>query len=137
MIIDPIAAIRQLCLQTDITAQLVGSRVFVYDLPQGEVNKMPRKALVLRGAGGGMNQGYMQVASPRVDFWSYGETEFECGKLDLALLELLHNLTRVAVNGMIINNAFLSGGSYLAKEAETGWPIIIRSAIINVSIQTI
>jgi hypothetical protein len=113
----------------------VEGRVFVDDLPSVENERMPRKAVMLRSAGGEAMSGYNHNLTLRVDVLSFGGTRYEAGQVDLAVTEAIHYLKRKVVNNTLLHSVVINGGSQTFKMADTGWPVKMRSVIVRASLK--
>lgn len=120
-------------LQNDYEVDaLVDGRIYGDNLPQREIENMPRKCAVLMEAGGLQNNDYLPLRQPRVDIYSYGETYYEAGKLDRAIYKALKDLNRKKVDNTLMHGVALSGGAYSLRDNDTGWPMKMRAITVSI-----
>jgi hypothetical protein len=93
---DPIADIRALLLADDAVTALVDERVFHSELPANESASMPRKSVVIAGAGGPGRGKTTHLRRLRVDTICYGETLYESQKVHDAVRAVLENVERTS-----------------------------------------
>jgi len=128
---DIIAAVRRFLLLDEAVPPLVNNRIYAGELPKGQTPDMPRKAIVLRYAGGIETNSFVPIARPRIDITSYGETYHEAGKVDRAVYAALKALDRQTVNGVLLHGIAISGGPLMLKDPQTGWPYQWRSITVT------
>ena len=128
---DAGVALRLLLLSDPDVEYLTGGRVYVEDIPDGEIANMPRGCVVLRASGGLEQSDFGPVSIPRYDIWSYGESRYKAGQVDRAVWDYLHYLDNQNANDTLIHSVVLSGGPRAAKEPDTGWPVQIRSCTVR------
>ncbi|MEQ8834274.1 MAG: DUF3168 domain-containing protein [Miltoncostaeaceae bacterium] len=120
---EPIAALVAL-LQTDPpTAALTSGRVYGGELPREEVPQMPRAAVVLRPAGGGLlGRAYQAWGDVRVDVDCFGATPKAAWDLHRAVRTAMKAMRREVHDGTLIHWARLSADAVLARDPDTDWP---------------
>ena len=128
---DIIAAVRSYLLLDAVVPSLVDDRVYAGELPKGETPHMPRKAIVLRYAGGIESNSFVPITRPRIDITSYGETYHEAGTVDRAVYDALKALDRQTVDGVLLHGVALSGGPVMLKDPQTSWPYQWRSITVT------
>jgi len=111
-------------------AALASTRIYGAVLQRDEIKQMPRKTAVLRYAGGIEHNRFSPIAEPRVDIWSYGETDYEAGRLDRAIYDALKGLDRKTTNNTLLHGVALSGGPLMMHDSETEWPARVRSVTV-------
>jgi hypothetical protein len=125
---DPISAlVGFLKVQTPVTA-LGGTRVFGGELPRNENQSMPRTAIVLSPAGGGLiGLEYQTFGDQRVDVACYGATVKASWDLYLAVHQALKLLKREVYADTLLHWARLSSAGASGRTPDTDWPITISS----------
>lgn len=106
---------------------LVGTRVFGNELPDEEAASMPRKAIVVRSAGGvSPVGGYAKHTAGRFDFICWGETPFEADKLSRTVFSVLKSARRQTVTAddhdVLIHWIEDAGGRLAVRDGDTNWP---------------
>ena len=128
---DIIAAVKSFLLLDAAVSPLVNDRVYAGELPKGQTPDMPRKAIVLRYAGGIESNTFVPIARPRIDITSYGETYHEAGRVDRAAYAALKDLDRQTVDGVLLHGVAISGGPLMLKDPQTSWPYQWRSITVT------
>lgn len=131
--IDPLEGVRSFLRADSDVAQLSGDRVFVAELPRDEVEEMPRKAVLLKPAGGPGGGAYLDFAKVRVDVDCYGETPKEAWLLHLAVRTALKNMRRTVVKGVLLHSADVSADGSSGRDPETDWPVTVATYLVSVS----
>lgn len=125
---DPIAAIVAFLKADDAVAALASSRVFGGELPTRETKNMPRAAVVVKPAGGGLlgmvDQDY---GDQRVDVDCYAQTAHDAWSLHLAVYAALKHMRRGVHAGTLLHWAKPSSRGTLARDPDTDWPDAISS----------
>jgi len=131
---DPVKALRTDLLADAGVAALAATRVHGAELNRETNSVMPVKAVVIRksglGASGG-NRSRVEISSPRVDVFCYGETPFEAARLDLAVYEYLKQMTPHVTNECYLLDAVLVSGPVDLREEDTSWPLVFRSYTVT------
>lgn len=125
---DPVAA--TVDFLTD--AGLAAGRVWGVALPGSETANMPRRAIVVRAAGGtgSAGGGYLPTVDERVDVRCYGEDPWDAKELANQAGRLLHYAgDEQTAHGRIIS-ATRSGGTSDITETDTGWPLALTSWLV-------
>ena len=108
-----------------ITA-LAGSRVFGGELPNREVQSMPRPVVVLRATGGGSlgpgARSYAPWRVNRLDIFCYGRTPHEGSELHDAVYKAMTQLRQTVAADTVLKNASVSGGPVQTRDPDTDWP---------------
>lgn len=121
---DPITATTQL-----LAAALAPVPAFGHELPEDQDASMPKKAIVVSGAGGPGSGGYLPLDRARIDIRSYGATHAEAMDVAIAAHATLKGLRRTVVDDVVVH-AFDPAGGYVGlREPETRWPLVLRSYI--------
>ena len=123
------ALITYLGTQSGVT-DLVGTRIYGGELPEDDVAEMPRKAVILRSAGGIEEFRTARIQDQRIDVFSYGDGYIEAGQVDRAVADALIAIRRNEVESTILHSAGY-GGAFQLKEPDTGWHYIVRTATIK------
>lgn len=130
---DAGVALRRALIDNADVHYLTDGRVYVEDIAEHVIADMPAKCIVLQSQGGVEQNDFAGLATPRYDVWSYGETRYEAGRVDRALWDALHTLSRTQKEETLIHSVVLSGGPRSGKEPDTGWPVQIRSITVRIS----
>ncbi len=129
MISDIITALIQYFKTFDSITDLVSDRIYGGEFPACEIGNMPRKVLIMRYSGGLLTFRPNPLQRQRLDVFSYGETYLESRKVDYAMIEALHNLSRKDFASTFLQSAGY-GGAIQLKEQKTGWNYMLRVVII-------
>lgn len=125
---DPIAALHTVLLADPTVAGLVVDRVYGLELHPDVTDSMPRAAIVLSPAGGGLlGRGSQQFGDIRVDVTCYGETLYESWLVYLAAYDVLKAIERRKVNGVLLHWARPSSRGDNARDPEKQWPTCYSS----------
>ena len=131
MIQDPIVAIIDILKADAGIIALVATRVFGGELPRPEAVSMPRKAIAIQASGGGVfstgANDFIEHSDARFDAFCYGETPFEAGKVRREVHDVLKQLKRQAINGILIHWVNPAGGFLTARDTDANWPIAFES----------
>jgi hypothetical protein len=112
--------------QASITA-LVETRLFGMELPDTEIAAMPRKAMVLRWAGGLIGSLPEVLHSRRVDVHCYGETPYEAERLHRTVYPILKGCFRQVVGDVMVHNVAEAGGAVPVRDPTFLWPSVVQS----------
>tara|TARA_Y100000310_G_scaffold340684_2_gene437327 strand:+ start:4494 stop:4901 length:408 start_codon:yes stop_codon:yes gene_type:complete len=112
---------------TDLTS----TRIWGGDLPETEVENMPRQNLVVRESGGPEEFRTARIQQQRLDFFSYGEGYYQAGQVDRAVADALIAIARTVANSTLMHSAGYGGAMHL-KLSDSGWEYVLRSALIMV-----
>lgn len=112
---------------TDLTS----TRIFGGELPDEEVDDMPRAVVVLRYAGGFDVFRTHREQEPRLNIFSYGDGYKQADQVDRAVADALIVILRLTVGSTLIYSVGYSGGPQQLKEPDTGWRYSVRSAIVK------
>ena len=125
---DPLTGLIEfLKADTDLAA-LVSTRVFGGELPQNQIAAMPRSAVVVSPAGGGlMGLEYQSWGDVRVDVDCYGATPFASWTTYLAAYRALKMMQAQVFSGCQLKWAKPSARGNLARDPDTDWPITLSS----------
>lgn len=109
----------------------LGPSMAVYGvrLPRAAAGSMPRKTIVVRGAGGGyLGAGaYMPTIDERIDVRSYGVSAEEARALASSVSTLMHVADDERLDAGRIMWCQRSGGPTDLAEPDTGWPFTLTS----------
>lgn len=128
---DPLADIRALLLDDDAVSTLVDDRIFHSELPANESASMPRKAVVVAGAGGSGRRKTMHLRRLRVDTICYGETLYESQKVHDAVRNVLENLERTSGSVKTIETN-VEGQN--ARDPVKQWPVCFATYAVLTTI---
>tara|TARA_Y100000310_G_C20633982_1_gene790189 strand:- start:132 stop:548 length:417 start_codon:yes stop_codon:yes gene_type:complete len=124
------ALITHLKAVTAVT-DLTSTRIYGGELPDADVESMPRRCIVLRYAGGLESFRSHRVARVRIDIFSYGEGYKDAMSVDLAVADAVHAIGREepAASGTLLHSVGY-GGPIMLKEPEADWRYVARSATV-------
>jgi hypothetical protein len=126
--VDPIAALVAWLNLDGTLVALVDGRTYGGELPREQVAAMPRAAVVLRPAGGGLlGRAYQDVGDVRVDVECYGAVARQAWEVNLAVYQALKHLSRVVSAGVLLHWAQPSSKGVLARDPVTDWPVCLAS----------
>jgi hypothetical protein len=125
---DYVEALRLFLLDDDDVAELVDTRGFGGELPVQEAEEMPRTAIVIREAGGGvLGTGFQAYGDQRVDVLAYGATPLEASDLYRVIQPALKQLARVVFAECLLHWARRAGGPVPMRDPNTDWPFMYSS----------
>lgn len=125
---DPLAAVIDFLQSQTVITDLVGSRVFGGELPRSENAQMPRQAVVLTPAGGGLyGTETADWGDSRVDIDCYGASPLDAWELYLAVADALKGMQRQMQAGVLLHWAKPSSRGITARDPATDWPVTISS----------
>lgn len=128
---DFLGAVRTYLLsQAEVTA-LCEQRVFVLALPPDEVESMPRSCVVLLASGQDSPATSRNRTVARIDVVCYGETDYAAAAMERPVAQALKDMRRTVVGSTLLHNATVSAGPFQARDPETGWPAMRRSATVR------
>lgn len=125
------AVVAYLKAQSDISA-LLSERVFGMELPEDEAVSMPRKAIVIRHAGGIGVDSCMDMFRLRLDFFNYGETPFEAQKTWRTLRPILRDMERNVTSATMLFNATHSAGPIPFRDPDGKWPVVVDTWVLRI-----
>lgn len=132
--VDPINAVVAFLRADSAVSARVGARVFSEELPESENESMPRQAVVVSSAGGGLMGKTNNFGDRRVDVACYGATLAQSRQLyNLAVRDALKNklerkvIADSASTSVLIHWAKISADGVTAKDPGTGWPMTLSS----------
>lgn len=134
--VDYVAATLTYLLADAEVAGEVGTRGWGGDLPRAEASAMPRKAFVLREAGGSGGPGarsWLEVSASRLDVRAYGATRSEAATVARAIKRALKRLGRRVVGTVLLIGSTESGGIAELLEPDVDWPLAFASYEITYS----
>lgn len=130
VITDPIAAVVRF-LKSDVdTAAMVGTRVFGGELPLTENASMPRCAVVIRNAGGGLlpiSSSYVRVNDIRLDTYCYGTTPSQAFRVYRCVAGALKQMPRNLQGQTLLHWARTAAGPSNVVEGPTEWNVTYSS----------
>jgi hypothetical protein len=125
---DPIEALVAFLKADAGVSAIAGTRVFGAELPRSEVDNMPRAAVVVKPAGGGLlgirDQEYGDI---RVDVDCWGATPRDGWMLYLAANAALKQLSHEEWTSVMLRSATPSGRGITARDPDTDWPVTMSS----------
>ncbi len=135
---DFLSACRSYLLAQKPVTDLADQRVFVLALPRDEVeadaegkSKMPRQCVVLLSSGPDSPNRRRQIGEPKVEWVCYGATDLEAAAMERPVAQAFKDLNRELVGSVLLHNATIAAGPFQARDPETGWPAMRRSAIVR------
>jgi len=123
---EPLAAVRAFLLADADLAAIVGTRVFVGELPESEIEQMPRATVQLE-PGGGMGNANQLYGDPRIDFYCYGDSPRVAWQVYRALHAALKDLQREVFAETLLHWARESAMGALGRDPEKDWPVTLNS----------
>lgn len=117
-------------------AAQVGTRVYGEEVPDGEVNSMPRKALLVQSTVGGFPpRGYGQYNRRGIDIRCYGDGYVEAFAVYRAAYEALKYMERNTQGAAMLYKAWEAGSPMALREpvGEPGWPMYLQSWTVMVA----
>lgn len=124
---DPLAAIKALLLADAAVAALAGHRVYGIELPASEAAHMPRKAVVVRPAGGiSPVGGFVDLTGGRIEIIAWGETAYEAALLAGAVFGALKPVRREVAANVLVHWIEDAGGPTAIRDPDTGWPAAVQ-----------
>lgn len=127
---DALAAMVSI-LRADATlAALVSTRVYGVRLPDDQSVHMPRNAVVLSRAGGGLgpgNRSYVPVLNTRIDMRAYGVTDYGAMQVWEAAHRVLKNWRPGVAASTYLYPIVVEIGPVDLLEPEVNWPIVLSS----------
>lgn len=125
---DPIEALVAFLKADPPTAVLTAGRIYGGLLLRADTPGMPRAAISMRPAGGGLlGRGYETVTDVRVDVDCYGADPKQAWGVYLAAHQALKLLRRNVSAGTLLHWARPSSAGVLAVDPQTDWPIVLSS----------
>lgn len=123
------SALRVFLLADTGVNTLVGTRVFVVELPASEAALMPRQCIVIKPSGGSAFQpgSYIDHAYQVIDVFSYGETSFEADAVRDAAYDALRLLRRGTTGETLIHWVQTAGGWASNRDSDADWPFGFQS----------
>lgn len=92
---------------------------------------MPRKALVIRPAGGPERQDYREFTQQRYDLLCYGETAFEADRVRRTAWPDMQQLTGETLQGVRLYSVMPSGSTFFRDLDNTDWPVFVDTYLIT------
>lgn len=142
---DYLGALKTALLLDGAITAASGGHVYIGELPRETAGGvafstlMPRTAVLVQPAGGGVERGHAKLAYPRIDVRFYGKTPNEGWRLMLVVHDYLKALTRkVAATSSTGERALIhsvtpvSHGTQL-RDADGDWPMTLRTYELVVS----
>ena len=128
---DVINALMTHLLTVTAVTDLVGARIWGGEIPPDEIKAMPRKAIILRYAGGLEEFRTHREQKPRLIIFSYGEGYRQAGQVDGAVADVLIEINRLDIADTLIYSVGYAGGPRQLKEPDTGWRYVTRTATVR------
>ena len=120
------AQIVGLLQREDRIDRLVHGRVFGAELPESEVNRMPRMCVVISAMGGADAGAGARSDTPwtrnRFDIRCYAPSPFEADVLHNAVYRVMNGFEPFEDDGVIVRDAVVSGGPLPGRDMATDWP---------------
>lgn len=113
--------------QPGVTA-ITGNRVFAEELPESEHHLMPRAAIVVSSAGGGLLGNSNRFGDRRVDVICYGASPMKARQLHNEIRAALKGLVRQVVTDsastkVLLHWARISADGRVGRDPNTDWPV--------------
>jgi len=121
--VDPIST------TADLLAIATGVPAFGHELPDDQDDLMPRKCVVVSGAGGPGAGGFLPLGRQRLDIRSYGATHADAMDVAVAAHDYLKGLRRTTAGVVVLHGFEPSSGFLTLREPEVRWPLVLRSYI--------
>lgn len=128
---DVLLALQTHLLTVSAVTDLVGTRIWGGEIPPKQIKDMPRKAIILRYAGGLEEFRTHREQKPRMIVFSYGEGYFQAGQVDRAVADVLIEIRRLDVSDTLIYSVAYAGGPRQMKEPDTGWRYVTRTITVR------
>jgi hypothetical protein len=127
---DALVGLKDILLGHAEVSALCEQRVYGGELPQEQAASMPRKAILLRWAGGG-GPLYRLLTVWRVDVYCWGETPYEASVLHRTVHACLKHVSHGLVANVMVYSIEESGGPLQLREPDTLWPAVVQSWVIT------
>ena len=127
--VDILEGIIEILKSDTIIRENINDRIFGGKLPFEEIEKMPRKNIVIVQDGSPEYAQSSVTIKQRFSIWIYSETEYEGGVLDRLIFDCLKAVSRKTIVQMLIHSIGL-GGVTKINDPDTGWPILIRTILV-------
>jgi len=141
VIVDIIAALRSTLLADAAVTTLVGIRVFGNELEKAEAGDQPRKTIAIQPSGGGVfstgARDFIRHSDTRFDVFCYGETPFEAGRVRREVHDVLKQINRLIIGGVLIHWVNPAGGFLATRDPDTQWPTAFESFQVFFSEQAV
>lgn len=126
---DPVEALLEVLKADETILSLVGARVFGGELPAEEVDRMPRRCIVLAPAGslGAFGRGFQRYGDQRFDVFCYGSAPREAHRVWIAVYQAFKHLRPTVKASCRIYWANAAGGPIPLRDPETEWPFTAGS----------
>jgi hypothetical protein len=134
-----IRAVRTWLLADEPIAELVDGDVFGNALAGDILDRGPKRALVVKKAGGTSMTGgsYAEFDTKVFDLVAYGATAEEADALILVASPRLYSIDRALVGDTLIHWINRAGGEGGARDSSTQWPQAFRSFQILYSLRPV
>jgi hypothetical protein len=127
-----IAALEKYLLEDPDLELEVKGNVYVGYFPPEKVAEMPVKAVVIRGAGGNPDDRLDTIHLQQIEIVSAGASAFEAMTVDLAVCQVLKDLDRKTIGGVLLHNAQVAGGAQQSMNPENNaWHECKRQAVLR------
>lgn len=134
--VDVYSALRQLLLGEPTIADLVEG-IYVGEIPAAKVGEIPLKCVLIAPSGGLETRGFRPTVQTRADVWCFAESYGEASPLDRAVFECVRHLDRKTKEDVLIHSIDWSGGPYMVRDGQTGWPALWRSVAISSDVRAV
>ena len=127
---DYMAAFQSYLQNTSEISSVVGTRIFVSEIPKSEIVNMPRACAVLGFGGGGLltsGQSFVPVSDRRIDVRCYGRTPFEAWQVQAPIHNALKFMPRTTIGGAALLWASLDTAEQQLRDPDMEWPFIFSS----------
>ena len=131
MIVDPIEGIIAALKADAGIVILVGTRVFGNELERAEASGQPRKSIAIQPSGGGVfstgARDFIEHSDTRFDAFCYGETPYEAGRVRREVHDVLKQINRLIIGGILLHWVNPAGGFLATRDPDTQWPTAFES----------
>jgi len=135
---DPIAGVVAFLEADSAVTALVSTRVFGGELPAAEAESMPRAAIVVTPAGGGLiGRAYQSYGDTRVALTCYGANRRDSYQVYLAAAAALKQLRHAEHGDCLLMWARASAGGSTTTDPDTDWPVTLASWQVLASEQAV
>ena len=142
---DPLVALVAFLKADGPVSSLAADRVFGDEIPQDQVDVVSdgqtiQQTVVIRRSGSAGSVGdnsRIRFSKPRVDVFSYGETPYQAGVLDLAVFDALKQMVPNTQGVCRLYDASLLTGPITSREQDTQWPLVFRSYAVATAEQAV
>jgi hypothetical protein len=126
-----IAALERYLIENAELELVVNGNVYVGYFPPDKVKDGPLRSIVIRGTASGPDARLDTLHAQSVEINSIGASYLEAMKVDLAVCQVLRDLSRKTMGSVLLHNVQVATGVEQSANAETGWPQCRRTALLR------